>query len=129
MTTLKPERKGATTQKNAGKPATSEARPAKQRAAGTPKRSNPAKKAGPIKKAERSRKNGGVVRQGSKTAKILALLKRPGGATLKEIMKATGWQPHSVRGFLSGTLRKKMGIRVDSIKRDDKERTYRISSK
>lgn len=44
-------------------------------------------------------------------------------------MKATGWQPHSVRGFLSGTLRKKLGVQIDSAKRDDKERTYRISSK
>ena len=44
-------------------------------------------------------------------------------------MKATGWQPHSVRGFLSGTLRKRFRIRVDSVKLEDAERSYRISSK
>jgi Protein of unknown function (DUF3489) len=57
-----------------------------------------------------------VVREGSKTAQIVALLKRPGGVTAKELMKATGWQAHSVRGFLSGTVRKKMGLAVLSTK-------------
>jgi hypothetical protein len=65
--------------------------------------------------------------RGSKTAKILALLKRPGGASLPQLQKATGWQAHSVRGFLSGALKKKLGLRVDSTKRDDGERTYRVT--
>jgi hypothetical protein len=52
------------------------------------------------------------------------MLKRPGGATLKEIMKATGWQPHSVRGFLSGTIGKKMGLKVESTKTESGERSY-----
>jgi hypothetical protein len=56
-------------------------------------------------------------------------LKRPGGVTLKEIMKATEWQARSVRGFLSGTIGKKMGTTVDSSKRADGERVYRVSSK
>jgi len=47
-------------------------------------------------------KKGGSARDGIKTAKILELLKRPGGATAKELMKATGWQPHSVRGSCRG---------------------------
>ena len=68
-----------------------------------------------------------TARKGSKTAKILALLARPDGASLKELKKATGWQAHSVRGFLSGALKKKMGLRVDSTKRDDGERTYRVT--
>ena len=83
----------------------------------------------PTKKAAHSSKAGGPARQGSKTAKVLDLLKRSGGATLKEIMEATNWQSHSVRGFLSGTLRKKMGLRVDSFKRNDNERTYRVPSR
>jgi hypothetical protein len=65
--------------------------------------------------------------RGTKTAKILALLKRPGGASLKQLRKATGWQAHSVRGFLSGTLKKKMGLRVASAKLQG-QRTYRIIS-
>ena len=64
-------------------------------------------------------------RQGSKTAKILALLERPDGASLKELMAATGWQAHSVRGFLSGQVGKKMGRKVESSAQEG-ERHYRI---
>ena len=67
-------------------------------------------------------------RDGSKTAKILDLLKRADGATLKELMKATGWQPHSVRGFVSGTVGKKMGLIVTSTKGEGGERSYSIKS-
>ena len=49
-----------------------------------------------------------------------------GGATLAQIMKATDWQAHSVRGFISGALGKKMGLTVDSIRREDGERVYSI---
>jgi len=69
-----------------------------------------------------------VSRDGSKTAKMLDLLKRPSGATSKELMKATGWLPHSVRGFLSGTVVKKMGLTVISTKGDDGERTYSVEA-
>jgi hypothetical protein len=68
-------------------------------------------------------------RRGSKTAKILALLKRPGGASLPQLQKATDWQAHSVRGFLSGAVKKRMGLRVVSTKLPDGERSYRISFK
>ena len=54
---------------------------------------------------------------------------RPDGASLKDLMKATSWQPHSVRGFLSGTVGKKMKTPVESFKRSDGARAYRISSK
>jgi hypothetical protein len=59
------------------------------------------------------------VRDGSKTARILDLLKRRGGATTKELLKTTGWQPHSLRGFLSGAVGKKMGLIVTSVKGED----------
>jgi hypothetical protein len=65
-------------------------------------------------------------RDGCKTAKILALLKRPGGATAKELLKATGWQAHSVRGFISGTVGKKMGLNVASLKGENGERSYSV---
>jgi len=54
--------------------------------------------------------------------------REPDGATLKELMKATSWQAHSVRGFLSGTVGKKMGLVVSSTKGDDGERTYSIKA-
>jgi len=98
------------------------ARVAKPRAPVAPSKGKPARKAPRAKKAA-------PARRGSKTAKIVDLLKRPGGATLQELTKATGWQPHSVRGFLSGTLGKKMGTPVESFKSGDGERAYRIASK
>jgi hypothetical protein len=63
----------------------------------------------------------------TKAALILALLKRPAGATLKAIMVSTGWQAHSVRGFISGHLGKKMRLQVKSV-RQDNERVYSIKS-
>ena len=62
----------------------------------------------------------------SKASAILDLLKRKHGATLNELMDATGWQAHSVRGFLSGTLRKKMGLNVESTKGEDGQRSYSV---
>lgn len=87
------------------------------------------KRAGRAKTTAQHAKKALTLRGGSKTAKILALLKRPGGASLQQLQKATGWQAHSVRGFLSGGLKKKMGLRIDSTKRDDGQRTYRVTSK
>ena len=91
-----------------------------------PKKGKSGKKASPAKKAAKGAKKAAGVRDGSKAAKILDLLKRPGGATAKELIKATGWQPHSVRGFLSGTVSKKMGLAVTSTKGEDGERTYSV---
>ena len=68
-------------------------------------------------------------RAGTKTAKIIALLRRPRGATLPELKKATGWQTHSVRGFLSGVLKKRMGLQLHSLSRDNDERAYHLKSK
>src|SRR5260370_26544950 len=69
-----------------------------------------------------------AAREGSKKADVLALLRREGGVTLPELMTATGWQAHSVRGFLSGALGKKMGLTVESAKREDGTRVYSIGS-
>jgi hypothetical protein len=57
------------------------------------------------------------------------LLKHPDGVTLKELAKVTGWQPNSVRGFLSGAIGKKMGPPVESFKSSDGDRSYRLPSK
>ncbi len=64
-----------------------------------PKKAKLAKKASPAKKAPKGPKKAKSARDGSKTNRILDLLKRPGGVSAKELMKATGWQPHSVRGL------------------------------
>ena len=68
-------------------------------------------------------------RRGTKTSKILQLLRRPNGASLAELMKATEWQAHSVRGFLSGAVKGKMRLKIASLKRDNGERAYRVASK
>lgn len=64
-------------------------------------------------------------RDGSKKAIVLDLIRREAGATLQELMAATGWQAHSVRGFISGSLSRKMGIAVESFKQANGERAYR----
>ncbi|MGI9476157.1 MAG: DUF3489 domain-containing protein [Hyphomicrobiaceae bacterium] len=64
----------------------------------------------------------------TKTKACLGLLGRKRGATLAELMTATGWQAHSVRGFLSGTVKNKLGLAVSSLKDDDGIRRYRLLS-
>jgi hypothetical protein len=94
-----------------------------QASGGAHRRRAAAKKGGANKKA--SRKAQPAVRKNSKTARVIALLRKPTGASLETIMRATGWQAHSVRGFISGQLGKKMGLRVRSVERDG-ERVYAI---
>ena len=65
-------------------------------------------------------------RAGSKKEIVLKLLRRDQGATLTEIAKATDWQNHSIRGFLSAQVTKKMKLKVESTKSEAGERTYRI---
>jgi hypothetical protein len=78
------------------------------------------------KRASKPERKTAKTRAESKGAQILALIRRPKGATLSELAKLTGWQNHSIRGFLSGVVRKKMGLTVESAKRDDGERVYSL---
>lgn len=64
----------------------------------------------------------------SKHDLILSLLRRKRGASLAEIRSATDWQVHSVRGFLSGTVKKRLGLKLRSVKSKDGERRYTIAS-
>lgn len=58
---------------------------------------------------------------------VLTLLQREKGATLAELMSATGWQAHSVRGFISGTVRKQLGLRMRCVKQEDGASAYRLA--
>lgn len=69
------------------------------------------------------------IRPGTKQALLVDLLQRKEGATIAEAVKATGWQPHSVRGAISGTLKKKLGLAVASDKVAGRGRVYRIAAK
>jgi hypothetical protein len=93
---------------------------------------DPSPKAGRARKAPKGPKVAKAVkseagpREGSKTAQVVAMLQREGGATLAEIMDKMGWQKHTVRGFMAGTM-KKAGYTVESFKPEGGERTYRIN--
>ena len=143
MTTLTTEETGAATATATPEPKTTKkARAGARSAHVAPKKGKSGKKASPAKKAHKAAPKATSkpkaarlkaatekgVREGSKTETILSLMKRSGGATLKEIKEATSWQPHSVRGFISGTLGKKLGLTVVSAKSEDGERTYSIKA-
>ncbi|MFM7011999.1 MAG: DUF3489 domain-containing protein [Betaproteobacteria bacterium] len=68
------------------------------------------------------------LRENSKQAQMIEMLKRPDGATLNQLVEATGWQAHTVRGAMAGSLKKKLGLTITSDKTSGQERTYRIGA-
>ena len=65
----------------------------------------------------------------TKQERVLTLLSQPAGASIAEMMQATDWQQHSVRGFLAGTVKKKLGFSLTSVKPNDGVRRYRIETR
>jgi hypothetical protein len=100
--------------------------PAAKRAAKAPSaKKTSGKKATPAKKAAKPAHKPASARE-SKQDQVVEMLRATGGATLAAIMKATGWQAHSVRGFIAGAVSKKLGLNVSSFKNDAGERTYAV---
>jgi len=123
----KPEPEAAPAKPKANKKAkrgqgAAQGKPAKAKAT---RKATPAANAPKAKKAAQAKGAPGP-REGSKTELVIGLLKRKGGATLAEVMEATGWLSHTTRAFVSATLGKKLGLAVESTKSDKGERTYRI---
>jgi hypothetical protein len=80
----------------------------------------------PRKAADRRKVVQSKLRANSKQAGVIDMLRQPQGSNISAIMKVTGWQPHSIRGFFAGVVRKKLGLILESEKPDDGERIYRI---
>jgi Protein of unknown function (DUF3489) len=114
-----PSKKGASQKKGAPK--------GEKAAKGGKAKPAPKKEAKAGKKAAKPApaKEAGTPRAESKGARILELVGRPKGASLAEIMKATDWQAHSVRGFLS-TAAKKHGLKIESTKTEAGDRVYLV---
>jgi len=108
--------------------ATPEATPAK-----APKTAKGARKAAKVApaKAKGAKKGAKATppREFSKKAIVLEMLRAKGGATMAEIAKATDWKNHTIRGFISGTLSKKMGLAIESTRSESGDRTYRVAGK
>jgi DNA-binding MarR family transcriptional regulator len=100
-----------------------------KRAGGRPRKASKSKGAAAPDPKEKRTASAAVFRLGTKLALLLNLLQRKGGATIAEVMKATGWQAHSVRGAISGVLKKKLGLAVASDKVEGRGRVYRITTK
>ncbi len=101
--------------------------PAKRK---TSKKATAAKNAASAKPAPKTKKaakaEASAPREGSKMAQAVALMQRKNGVTLQELMDTLGWQAHSCRGFVAGSL-KKAGYKIDSFKNAQGERSYKIN--
>jgi Protein of unknown function (DUF3489) len=114
----------------APKAAKTKATPAKAAKKAAPVAAAKKAKVAPAKTAKKAAKTTtSEPRDGSKKAIVIDMMRAKTGATLAQIMKETGWQAHSIRGFVSGTLTKKMGLTVESTRSESGERTYRLAGK
>lgn len=119
------------TTKAIDKTTTSTRQPAAPRVSGNSAKSNRAQSATTTKsrnhEAPQDLKSGQAPT--SKHAQILQLLSRPEGASIEDLMQLTKWQQHSVRGFLAGTIKKKLGLALTSSKADGESRRYKIAAR
>lgn len=113
-TTKASQKKAAPKAKTGGKPAATKTAPVRRKET-APKQAKPAAKG---RKPE--------ARDGSKKSAVIDLLRRKEGATAAEIAKITKWQPHTIRGFVSGTISKKMKLAVESVRNEQGERVYKV---
>lgn len=79
-----------------------------------------------VKSTEEAAPKTRTPRKGTKQATLIAMLRAPDGASIAEIMAATGWQSHTVRGAMSGALKKKLGLEITSEKVEDRGRVYKL---
>lgn len=78
--------------------------------------------------ADPSAKKPVAIRAGTKQAQIIALIQRPEGASIAEIVEATGWMPHSARGLISGALKKKLGLPITAEKVEQRGTVYKLDT-
>jgi transglutaminase/protease-like cytokinesis protein 3 len=88
-------------------------------------RARKARSSSKLRSNAKQARQGQQTRANSKQARVLALLRAPNGATIAHVMRSTGWQPHTVRGFLAAVVRKKLGLTLESEKTDS-GRVYRV---